>query len=412
MTVPRWLERARNERSRRRRRRRLRLMAALALAADAIPVEREGCILRHRLDWDVHKQTLLLEGQFQRCYRMSAESFERLLSFIGPALVRDELQSRRRTGTDPISPEIMLQMTISWLAGSSYHTTRNLGGTSVTAIYDAMHAVMDAICHCTELIIRAPTESAKRMYELADGFTAISKDSVLTGCVGCIDGWLCEIRAPSAREVPDVAAFYSGHYQKYGLNVQAICDSLCRFTGYCFNSPGKVGDSIAFKKWKLREAIMQLPAGFYIIGDNAYPLSDSLLVPFSKLELKSKAHSDYNFYLSQLRIRIEMAFGLLVNKWQIFKRPLVVDFVNVKKVIKTCMKLHNFCIDERTKTQDASTSMRAITTEYHTLPESWYHPTDNSDDAAALRPDAQGRILRDVIMNHIQTFNLRRPRAR
>ncbi|EGZ26251.1 hypothetical protein PHYSODRAFT_327165 [Phytophthora sojae] len=292
MTVPRWLERARSERLRRRRRRRLRLMAALALAADAIPKERAGCILRHRLDWAVHKQTLLLEGQFQRCYRMSAESFERLLSFIRPALVRDELQSRPRTGTDPISPEMMLQMTISWLAGSRYHTTRNLGGTSVTAIYITMHAVMDAICDCPELIIRAPTESAERMYELADGFKAISKDSVLTGCVGCIDGWLCEIRAPSAREVPDVAAFFSGHYQKYGLNVQVICDSLSRFTGYCFNSPGK--------KWKLQEEIMQLPAGFYIIGDNVYPLSDSLMVPFSKLELKSKAHSDYNFYLSQL----------------------------------------------------------------------------------------------------------------
>ncbi|KAJ8561945.1 hypothetical protein ON010_g7734 [Phytophthora cinnamomi] len=82
MTVPRWLERAPNERSLRHRRRRLRLMAALVLAADAIPDEREGCILRHRLDWDVTKQTLLLKAQFQRCYRMSSESVERLLSFI------------------------------------------------------------------------------------------------------------------------------------------------------------------------------------------------------------------------------------------------------------------------------------------------------------------------------------------
>ncbi|KAE8977487.1 hypothetical protein PR003_g23271 [Phytophthora rubi] len=306
----------------------------------------------------------------------------------------------------------MLQMTISWLAGGNYQGTRCLGGTSDSAIYDAMHDVMDAICACSALTIRSPTESTERMYELANGFTAFSKDQILTGCVGCIDGWLCEIRAPSAKEVPDVAAFFSGHYQKYGLNVQAICDSSCRFTGYCFISPGKVGDSIAFKKWKLREASMQLPVGFYIIGDNAYPLSDSLLVPFNKLELKTKAHSDYNFYLSQLRIRIEMAFGLLVNKWQIFKRPLVVDFVNMKKVIKTYMKLHNFCIDERMKTEDASTTMHSITTEYHNLSESWYQSTDNSDDTTTLRPDAQGRILREVIMNHIQAFNLRRPRAR
>lgn len=157
----------------------------------------------------------------------------------------------------------------------------------------------------------------------------------MTGCVGCLDGWLFQIRAPSSREVPDIAAFFSGHYHMYGLNAQAICDSLCRFTGYCFDSPGKVGDSIAFRKWTLSDEIMELPPGYYCVRDNAYPLSDSLLVPYNKVELRTKQDSDFNFYLSQLRIRIEMAFGLLVNKWQIFKKPLVVDFKNISRVIKS-----------------------------------------------------------------------------
>ncbi|OWY93938.1 hypothetical protein PHMEG_00036480 [Phytophthora megakarya] len=272
-------------------------MVMLAVLAVSTTDEREECIYRRRLDWnwDVHRETLLLEGQFRRYYRMDACSFERLLSFIGPALVRDELQSRRRTGTAPLLPENMLQMTVSWLAGSNYRTTRCLGGTAVPTIYAVMHEVMNAMCECPELRIHAPTESQERVFDLADGFADISKDTILTGCVGCIDGWLCEIRAPISTEVPEVTAFYSGHYQKYGLNVQAICDSRSRFTGYCFDSPGKVGDSIAFKKWKLRGVIMQLPAGFYIIGGNAYPLSNCLLVPFTKLEIKGNAYSDYNF---------------------------------------------------------------------------------------------------------------------
>ncbi|ETM41016.1 hypothetical protein L914_13170 [Phytophthora nicotianae] len=122
---------------------------------------------------------------------MKVESFEILQSFIRTALVRDELQSRRRTGTDPISPENMLQMTIAWLAGSGYQ--------------------------CPELRIRAPTESRQRMFELPDGF---------------------------AKEVPDETSFFSGHYQRYGVNVQAICDSLSRFIGCCFDSTGK---------WETRE---------------------------------------------------------------------------------------------------------------------------------------------------------------
>ncbi|KAE8997919.1 hypothetical protein PF011_g15270 [Phytophthora fragariae] len=395
MTItPRWMEEAHQARSRRHHL----LVALLGAAVGQAPDKRAAhCVLRSRLDWDVHKQTLLLEGQFKRCYRMDVESFERLLRINRPALLRDEVQSTLRTGMGPITSENMLQMTISWLAGSNYHTTRGLAGISVSGIYGVMHDVMDAIIACPELRIRSPTESKEHMMETADDFTSISKYGILTGCVGCVDGWLCQIRAPSSNEVPGVAAFFPGHYQMYGLNVQAICDAYSRFTGYCINSPGKVGDSIAVKKWALSKEIMELPHGFYIVGDNAYPLSNSQLVPFTKLELKSKAHSDYNFYLGQLRIRIEMAFGLLVNKWQIFKRPLVVDFVKVRKVVKTCMKIHNFCINERLKDKDATSGMHAVSMEYHALPESSYQTTENTDEGDILRPDVQGRILCEVI---------------
>ncbi|KAE9161337.1 hypothetical protein PF002_g32397, partial [Phytophthora fragariae] len=42
-----------------------------------------------------------------------------------------------------------------------------------------------------------------------------------------------------------------------------------------------------------------------------------------RAELVDRTDRDnYNFHVSQLRIRIEMAFGLLVNKWRIFKQPL------------------------------------------------------------------------------------------
>lgn len=133
--------------------------------------------------------------------------------------------------------------------------------------------------------------------------------------------------------------------------------------GLLFQLSWIVGDSIAFKKWPLSKDIMNLPHEFYIIGDNAYSLSASLLVLFIKPELTNNEQSDYNFNLSQLRIRIEMAFGLLVNKWQIFQRPLIVDVVSVCKVIKTFMKLHNFCIKERLKTIDSATMNRTVSME-------------------------------------------------
>ena len=52
------------------------------------------------------------------------------------------------------------------------------------------------------------------------------------------------------------------------------------------------------------------------------------------------------FFLSQLRIRIEMAFGMLTTKFQILKKPLQVKLCNTGKVFLCCARLHNFIINE------------------------------------------------------------------
>ena len=55
----------------------------------------------------------------------------------------------------------------------------------------------------------------------------------------------------------------------------------------------------------------------------------------------------FNFYLSQLRIKIEQAFGFLTNKWRILRRSLGSNVNFGIKLLLACAKLHNFCINER-----------------------------------------------------------------
>ena len=45
-----------------------------------------------------------------------------------------------------------------------------------------------------------------------------------------------------------------------------------------------------------------------------------------------------------MRIRIEMAFGLLTSKWRILQKTI--DYSNKKnrQIIRVCTKLHNYCI--------------------------------------------------------------------
>jgi hypothetical protein len=44
-------------------------------------------------------------------------------------------------------------------------------------------------------------------------------------------------------------------------------------------------------------------------------------------------HDNFNFYASQLRIRIEMAFGLMVKKWGILSRPLTNKLKHLRKMV-------------------------------------------------------------------------------
>ncbi|EGZ28757.1 hypothetical protein PHYSODRAFT_309513 [Phytophthora sojae] len=191
----------------------------------------------------------------------------------------------------------MLQCALSWLAGGSYHHIRVITGVSIATFYRVVYRVMFAINDADELAPRFPRKQDE-MKSAARGFQDRSNHGVITNCIGVVDGWLCPIRVPHRDECGRVISFFSGHYQKYGLNVQACADSLSRFT---VNSPGGMNDVYAFQCWRLSKVLQEVEGEYFVIGDNA--------------NLVDRPDRDsYNFHISQLRIRIEMAFGLLVNK--------------------------------------------------------------------------------------------------
>jgi hypothetical protein len=90
---------------------------------------------------------------------------------------------------------------------------------------------MDAIVLCDELEISFPSSDTD-LQAAADGFKSVSSHGVIDGCVGCLDGILLKIQTPASKDVGNVKSFFSGHYQTYGINVQAACDHQCRLQVY------------------------------------------------------------------------------------------------------------------------------------------------------------------------------------
>jgi DDE superfamily endonuclease len=246
-------------------------------AAAAESSLRQSAVVRERLDWDSHVAKLLDEGSlsFHRQYRMELSSFIKLCNLLDQFVRVDPVHSQNRTGKTVISTELVVHCLLRWLAGGSYLDIRLSAGISKASFFACVHKGVKAVLDCPELSYKLPT-SDQELQQSADGFKQQSSNGVIDGCIGCLDGLLLRIQTPSAREVGNVKAFFSGHYRAYGVNVQAMCDSQCRFIYCCLAAPGGSNDIAAFRKSSLANFVESLPIGKYIIGDNAYICTEHL----------------------------------------------------------------------------------------------------------------------------------------
>ena len=166
-------------------------------------------------------------------------------------------------------------------------------------------------------------------------------------------------------------------------------------------APGSFPDSKALGLTKLQKWVDALPPGFYVVADNAYILSEHMLIPFSGSLRQNPEHSSYNCLLSQLRIRVEQAFGKYSVKWRIICKPLETKLSTSSLVLTTYARLHNFIIDnnwmhdEQVTSEDVVGNLNEI-----------YRPSLRKSFA----PHRDASFLRDIIVKHIEQNGYRCPR--
>jgi hypothetical protein len=95
-----------------------------------------------------------------------------------------------------------------------------------------------------------PTEQSD-LDKASSLFEAISERGIMSGCIGVIDGWLLPIVTPS-KIVGNVRAYFSGHYHRYGVNIQAAVDAQLCFVFMAIAAPGGQPDYNAYLKTMLR----------------------------------------------------------------------------------------------------------------------------------------------------------------
>jgi hypothetical protein len=108
------------------------------------------------------------------------------------------------------------------------------------------------------------------------------------------------------------------------------CDADCHFLFFALASPGKTNDLVALCKTSLFAWIGSLPPGYFVASDCAYSIVEYLVAPYSGPQWFSEWCNNFNFFSSQICIRIEMTFGLLVTKWHILHTPINVKVSNLR----------------------------------------------------------------------------------
>ena len=211
---------------------------------------------------------------FRRAFRMDQTSFWTLLDLIEPKMGGKPKRKRGRTPNGDIANSARLAMAIRYFAGGDPLDICVVFGVTKEAVYRSAWIVVDAIHQTKTLNISYPTKHEEQL-KVAQEFKKNSK-AQFDNCAGCIDGILIWINKPSSKDLDTKLKcgskkFFCGRKKKFGLNMQAVCDSRRRFLDVNIGYPGSTSDYLAFavsslqKKW--RETIHMTTANHFCVQD-------------------------------------------------------------------------------------------------------------------------------------------------
>ena len=369
---------------------------------------------------------------FKKAYRMSYSTFWKLYNKLEPNIdtMRADKESTRYIPNGKIHSSVVLACALRLFAGGSKYDLCTSFGISVTCVQASLNYIINAINATPSLAIQFPTCHAKQR-EIALGFKQKSTPE-FDCCVGALDGMLVWIEKPTEKD-SEVAKcgtkkFFCMRKGKFGINLQAMCDSNRKFLFCNINWPGTTSDHMAWETSKFKHLLEQdgfLAPGLCIFGDNAYINSTYLATPYTNA---SGSKDDYNFFHSQLRINIECAFGMLTSRFGILRSALSSSYglEKIKEMVKCMCAIHNFLIDEKDVMELTHTAADQVDMfvngaftvqpearselggEVVTIPEPLLHGGEHNDDYVRPRRAALG-VKREYLYGLIVNGGFRRP---
>ena len=261
-----------------------------------------------------------------------------------------------------VETRIAVAMTLRYLAGGAFIDQCIIYRVAHQLFYSTVKRTIERLFTTLPAFVLEPALRARDtaiLDRISAGFSTRT-DGLLTGVIGAIDGLLIPIRRPGKLMNERVYHCRKGFY---ALNIQAIADRDGRFlhasVGRC---PGAAHDSYAWSCDPLCEILRGKndlanwlrETGRYIIGDDAYASSHTLVVPWPGKHTTDSPELAYNEMHSSARISVECAFGMFCRKWLLTKRPYEMSLrrtalsAGFQQTMTVAMKLHNLSLSAGT----------------------------------------------------------------
>lgn len=116
------------------------------------------------------------------------------------------------------------------------------------------------------------------------------------------------------------------------------------YVGY----PGSVHDQRVFNVSELQNFCndeTKFPYDTHLIGDAAYKILKTILVPYKDNGRLTQRQKNYNYCLSSTRMVVERSIGLLKARFRILLDKLPMKRIDlIPNYIMACCVLHNICL--------------------------------------------------------------------
>lgn len=227
--------------------------------------------------------------------------------------------------------------------------------------------------------------------------------------MGAIDGKHIIIEKPAGS-----GSLYYNYKGSFSIVLLAIVNANYEFMYVHVGTNGSISDGGVLKHTRFYEKLLSdelhIPpssnfsrsntmAPYCFVGDSAFAMSEHLLKPYPQRNLTHDKRI-FNYRLSRARRVVENAFGILAERFRVFKKPITINVNNVQKIVMASCALHNF-LRKKSRPYMTRNCVDFEDVEQHTFrPGDWRQ----NDISIGLRSEREhtevGRQVRQIYTDH------------